>query len=201
MSATWRLLPINAACELIAGPLWSDYASAKAVDPGRYIVRFSGMTTDSELRRGRYEEAKATLDIWLRGCLERGEYELWARRNDRLAKSEPVTPSAVCALEFDYEQRTAVGDGLPPLYDLQIRLPPVAPIKRWRKPPPTDKLEAAALAVAKTYQPDDPPIQAQWWKALKAHLPEVTRKAALNALRDWAPHLLRRRGQKPNRRS
>ena len=157
-----------------------------------------------EQRRRRTEEAKATLDTWLRGCLERGKYELWARCNDRMAKPEPVPASAVCTLKFDYEERIAFGDALPRLYDLQIRLPPAAPVKRWRKRPPANVLKPAALAVAATYQPNDPPTQPQWWKALKAQLGEevtVTRKVALDALRDWAPHLKRRRGQKPNRRN
>jgi hypothetical protein len=76
------------------------------------------------------------------------------------------------------------------------------PIQRWQKPPPRDALEAAALAVAETYQPDDPPTQAGWWEALNAELGErVTRKVALRALADWAPQLQRQRGQKRNRRS
>ena len=33
-ATTGRLLPIDAACELIAEPLWTNYASAKAADPG-----------------------------------------------------------------------------------------------------------------------------------------------------------------------
>jgi hypothetical protein len=76
------------------------------------------------------------------------------------------------------------------------------PAQRWQKPPPRDVLEAAALAVAKTYQPDDPPTQAEWWKALNAQLgADVTRKVALRALVDWAPQWQRQRGQKRNRRS
>jgi hypothetical protein len=77
-----------------------------------------------------------------------------------------------------------------------------SPAQRWQKPPPRDVLEAASLAVAETYQPDDPPTQAEWWKALNAKLGEpVTRKVALRALADWAPQLQRQRGQKRNRRS
>ncbi len=210
-----RLLPIDAACELVAGARWSDYESAKAADPGfhgpsvpSYRVYFTGpdlpMTVErrvEEQRRRRTEEAKATLDAWLRECLEHGKCELWARRSDRLAKSEPVPASAVCKLKFDYEERIAFGDGLPPLYDLQIRLPPAASVKRWRKPPPPKELKATALKVAKTYQSDNPPTQAEWWKAMKGPLPEVSRDVAISALRNWAPHLLRKPGQKPNRGS
>ena len=66
--------------------------------------------------------------------------------------------------------------------------PAAAPVKRWRKPPPADKLKPAALAVAKTYHPNNPPNAAAWKEALEAHLGEkVTREVARNALRDWAP--------------
>jgi hypothetical protein len=80
--------------------------------------------------------------------------------------------------------------------------PASPPAQRWRKPPAPDDLKIAALAVAKAYQPDDPPTQAGWWEALNAKLGEpVTRKVALRALADWAPQLQRQRGQKRNRRS
>ncbi len=77
---------------------------------------------------------------------------------------------------------------------------PAAPVKRWRKRPPREKLKAAALAVAKTYQPNDPPTQPEWWEALKEYLPEVSRDVAIEAQREWAPHLLRKRGQKKRNR-
>jgi hypothetical protein len=98
-----------------------------------------------------------------------------------------------------------VGNGAT-ILDIEVALPPAGaahpPVKRWRKPPSPAAIKTAARAVAKTYQPDDPPTQAEWWTRLNAELGEpVTRKVAFGALTNWAPQLQRRPGQKPNRRS
>ena len=75
------------------------------------------------------------------------------------------------------------------------------PVQRWRKPPPDAALKLAALAVADTYQPDDPPTADEWAEALNKELGKpVTRKIARGALTRWAPQLQRQRGQKRNRR-
>jgi hypothetical protein len=80
---------------------------------------------------------------------------------------------------------------------------PAASVKRWRKRPPRDDIKAAALAVAKTYQPDNKPTQPEWWEAFSAQFPEpVARSVALDALDKYAKHLKRRPGQtKRNRQS
>jgi hypothetical protein len=93
--------------------------------------------------------------------------------------------------------------------DIEVRLAaeatadaPRRPVDRWRKPPSVEAIEAAALAVAKNYTPDNPPTQADWWTKFNAQLGEkVARKVALGALGDYAPQLKRLRGQKPNRQS
>jgi hypothetical protein len=192
------LLAINEACELLAGALWIDYTSAKAKAPGIDFFVLGAPMSVEEGRRLRFKKAKATLDTWLCGCLRRREYVLWARRNDRMAELKAVPVSAVCTLKFNYEQQTAVGDGLPPLYDLHIRMP----VKRWCEPPSADVLKSAALAVAKRYEPADPPTEAEWKEALEAKLGgPVTYKVARETLHKWASHLRRQRGQKPNRQS
>ena len=203
MNATW--LPIDQACARLAASLWGAYATARAAardldDIYRYMPL--ALSVDEERRRADRDKKQAAIDALLRRCLERGEGELWARPGSAIANPTRIPISAVGALEFDYERRTAVGDGPPPLYDLHIRLPAAAPVKRWRKRLAADDIKGAALAIAKTYHPGDPPTADNWWKALKALLGEtVTRKTARNALRDWAPHLQRKPGQKRNRRS
>jgi hypothetical protein len=119
-----------------------------------------------------------------------------------MAKLKLVPASAIGVLRFNYLEGTARGAGLPPLYDLHIQMPPAAPVKRWRTPPPIDVLKPAALAVAKACQPADPPTAAEWKSALEAQLGKtVTVRTASKAMLDFAPHLKRQRGQKPNRRS
>jgi hypothetical protein len=89
---------------------------------------------------------------------------------------------------------------------VQIVLPPPAnaktSVRRWRKPPSRTRLEAAARAIAKKFNPDNPPTFPQWKAALKKKLRrEITVKCAHDALVDFAPQLLRKRGHKLNRRS
>ena len=77
---------------------------------------------------------------------------------------------------------------------------PAASVKRWRKRPPRDDIEAAAHAVAKTYSPDNKPTQAEWWKAFNAQFPKpVARRVALSALDEHAEHLKRRPGEAKRR--
>ena len=91
---------------------------------------------------------------------------------------------------------------------VEVRLPtntaapaPSAPVQRWRKPPAAKDLEIAALAAAKTYQPDDPPTEPEWRQTLIDKLGKpVSRKVARGALARWAPNLRRKQGQKRNRR-
>jgi hypothetical protein len=192
-------VPIDEWCASAASNLWDDYVAAQAATRGfdglrRYMP--SALRDDEwHLIRMRIE-ARAALVTWLADSSGRGEIELWARPGSRIEDSRLIPPSAVRALQFNYEGRTAVGSGLPNLYDVRVRLPPAVPVKRWRKPPPAVDIKAAALAVAKTFQPNDPPIFPKWWEALNTQVGKpVTRKVALDALADWAPHLKRRPGQ------
>lgn len=198
-------VPLDEACASLAPALWADYVAARIAASGLGEIRRAAplaLSPNEKCRLAVRDAARAALDNWLRGCADRADFELWARADGRLQDLKPIPPTAIRALEFDYEKGTASGDGLPPLYDLAIRLPPAVPVKRWRKPPPTDVLKAAAIAVAEMYQPDNPPTAVTWKEALEAHLGEtVTRKVARRALKDWAPHLHRLPGQKRNRRS
>jgi hypothetical protein len=196
-------MPIDEACKLIDGPLWDSYVTAQAaagdLDKLRRMVL--SLRPDQERRLAHRNKMRDALDALIRGCLERGEYELWARPGSPLADSRRIPMSAVPALEFDYEHRRAASHG-PPLLDIRLRLPPTASVKRQHKLPSATALQAAALAIAKTYEPGDPPTAPAWKMALEAHLGKsVTREVARQALAQWAPHLQRQPGQKRNRRS
>ena len=199
-------------CASAAATLWAEYVTARDAwgPPLMYYIPLSA--NDARLRDA-YFKARAALAAWLIGCSERGEIELWARPGSRIEDTRLIPPSAVRALTVDYKKRTAEGppgEGLPRLYDMRVRQAATASpsVKRWRKPPPANAIEVAALAVAKTFAPANPPTQPEWWKAFNAQLGEdgpVPRKVALRALADWAPHLQRQPGQtqrtKSNRRS
>jgi hypothetical protein len=191
------LLPIDEACKSIMPSLWDAYAKERddARDVLRQLeLRFASL--DQERRLAPYKEARAAVTIRIRSGVKSNEFELFACLAGSL-ELQRIRASAIDGWEVDYEKRTATGDGLPPLYDLHIRLPPPpAPIKRRHKPLPTDVLRRAALAVAKAFQPNDPPTFATWKEALEAHLGgPVTRADARKAL-NWVPFLKRKPGQK-----
>jgi hypothetical protein len=125
-----RLLPLDEALRQLSPELWEDYVAARAAAPfHRFRIFWLDVPQSAEQleeahRKRHREEAWARLEARLRKSLDRGERELWARRGDRMAKLAPVPVSAISALEFDDEEYTATGDGLPPLYDLQVELPP-----------------------------------------------------------------------------
>jgi hypothetical protein len=194
-------LAIDEACKSIMPSLWDTYA--KAHDDAQGVLRqleLGFASLDQERRLAPYKKARAALTTRIRSGVKSNEFELWACLAGSL-ELQRIPASAIDGLEVDYEKRTAAGDGLS-LHDLHIRLPAAAPVKRWRKRPSADDVKAAALALATTFQPDDPPTEPIWWAALNAQLgEEVTRAVALNALSDWAPHLKRQPGQKRNRRN
>jgi hypothetical protein len=194
-----KRLPIDEACAGSAADLWADYTAARAAAGDLAAIRRAmplALSADEEGRLARCRRARAALGAQVCGWLQHGG-ELWARPGGLLEDLKPVPASAARGLEFDFEQRTAVGDGLPRLYDLRVRLPAV-PVKRWRKPPSQTAIKAAAREVAKTYQPSDPPTAAAWKAALEEQLGDlVTREVARAAL---PLQLQRRRGQKRNRR-
>jgi hypothetical protein len=117
-------LPIDAACERVAGPLWDVYVNARAAARGLDDLsrRVLALRADEERRLAHCREARAAVDAQFRSCLEPGEFELWARPGSPIAKAEHIPTSAVGGLEFDYEQRSARGErGMPPLYDVRVR--------------------------------------------------------------------------------
>jgi hypothetical protein len=194
------LLPIDEACKSIMPSLWDAYVKER--DDARDVLRqleLGFASLDQKRRLAPYNEARAALTTRIRSGVKSNEFELFACLAGSL-ELQRIRASAIDGLEIDYDKRTAAGDGLS-LHDLHIRLSVAAPVKRWRKRPSADDVKAAALAVAKTYQSDDPPTDPLWWAALNAQLGEkVTRAVALNALAKYAPHLKLQRGHKRNPR-
>jgi len=197
------LLPIDGACELIAASLWIDYATARAA--ARDVIEILStherlgfkalrpLNADQERRHLRFMESKEALDAGVRGCWERGECEVWARPGDLIAKLKLIPVPAANGLEFDYEKHTAGGDGLPPLYDLRIRLPPAAPVKRWRKPPPQKDIKDALADILKA----KPTLSGEKLAtALCERLGEgMTREKARSAIKRYAPETVKPRGR------
>jgi hypothetical protein len=117
-------IPIDEWCASAAAALWADYVAAQATTSSfaalhRYMP--SALRDDEWHRIGVRNEARSALGAWLADRSERGEIELWARPGSRIEDARLIPPSAVRVLKFDYEKRTAAGEGLPLLYDVRVR--------------------------------------------------------------------------------
>jgi hypothetical protein len=197
------LLPFDEACARIAGPLWTDYvttwdaardARERLSDYERKGFKpFTLLDPDQKRLHDLSNAAKAALDTFVHGCLERGEHELWARRNDRTAELKQVPASAIEVLRFDYQKHAARGDGLPPLYDLHMRLLSAAPVKRWRKPPQKENIRAALENILEV----DPTLSGEALEsALRDRVGEgMTRARARSEIKQSAPQAVKPRGR------
>jgi len=119
--------PIDAACKLLDGPLWNNYVSAQAVAVAGDLDKLKRMIVslrpDEERRLAHRDKMRDALDTRVRACLEGGEFELWARPGSLMSEPEYVPMAAISGLKVNYERRTAIGEGLPQLYDVRVRRP------------------------------------------------------------------------------
>jgi hypothetical protein len=123
--------PIDEWCASAAAALWADYVAARAAARAAAqaaerdfaaLRRWTpSLLRDAGQRNKVRDEAHSALGAWLADRSERGEIELWGRPGGRIEDSKLIPPSAVRVLEFDYDKRTASGEGLPLLYDLRVR--------------------------------------------------------------------------------
>ena len=161
-------MPIDAACASGVAALWADYMTARAAAGDlaqlRRMMPLAVLSADEERRLAACGEARAALNAWLAGGVEQGEIELWARSGSRIEDPRRIPASAVCVLKFDYEKRTASGEGLPLLYDVCVR--PVATA--------TDSAQWARATVRRLLRDKDKipkrPTKAAWGRLLAAEM-------------------------------
>ena len=123
-SVSTEEIPIDEWFARNAAQLWADYESARAATSNLAQLRrlMPDALRDHETRLLKVRnEARAALDAWLADRSGRSEIEVWARPGSRIEDPRCIPPSAVRVLEFDYEERTASGKGLPLLYDVHVR--------------------------------------------------------------------------------
>jgi hypothetical protein len=111
-------------CASAAPALWVGYVAAQAATrdfAGLRRLMPSALRDDEWQRIKLRDQAHSALGAWLADSSERGEIELWGRPGGRIEDSRLIPPSAVRVLKFDYEKRTASGEGLPLLYDVHVR--------------------------------------------------------------------------------
>ena len=116
-------MPIDEWCATAAAALWGDNAAARAAERDFAALRrwTDSLLLDAAHRSKVCDKAYSALGAWLADRSERGEIQLWGRPGGRIEDPKLIPSSAVRVLEFDYDKRTASGEGLPLLYDVRVQ--------------------------------------------------------------------------------
>src|SRR6266436_114957 len=143
-------VPIDLACQRLMPSEWSAYTqardAARGVEQKLLLSKPISVPDNDQRRLDALNGARIAVRASLRAFLERGEFELWGRRDIPLAPPERVPVSALSYLRIDIEQRTAAMEGLM-LFDLHLR-PLGAPAAETRHGQQTRRVK---LALKKLY--------------------------------------------------
>jgi hypothetical protein len=107
-------------------------------------------------------------------------------------RHQPLAPAALPRLIPDWKLSRLTRDGRDEYIEVRVRPMPATDIPRpWQPKPSPEQIKAAAKAIAKDYPPPDGWLPfAKFWAELKARAGAgVTKRQALRALDDHAPHL------------
>src|SRR5262245_12869604 len=95
---------LDVACQQIVPALWQAYAEARAAaGPVLQLLIFPA-PADQQRRHDAYWTARRRLEAELRRLVERGELQLWARRD---ALAEPQRVAMLPTLKIDFEKQIA----------------------------------------------------------------------------------------------
>jgi hypothetical protein len=146
-------VPIDLAWQRLMPSEWGAYAqardAARGVEQMLLLSKPISVPDNDQRRLDALKEARTAVDACLCVFLERGEFELWGRRDTPLAQAENVSVTALSYLCIDIEQRTAAMEELK-LFDLRLRQPG-APAAKTRHGPQMGRVQ---LALKKRYPPD-----------------------------------------------
>jgi hypothetical protein len=113
-----------------------------------------------------------------------------------------LLPAELPRLTPDWELSRLTLSGRDDFIDVRVRRVPAEPVKKaWRGRPDKAAVKDAMKAVAKAYPLDAQPPFSEIQNKLEKILPEVTRKVARDALKQYAPHLVGRRGYRSKSKS
>ena len=121
-----------------------------------------------------------------------GKLVLEAIKGLRGRRHQPLAPAALARLTPDWELARLVRDGRDEFIEVMVRSMPATAIPRpWQPKPASEQIKTAAEAIAKAYPPPDSWLPfPKFWAELDARVgAHVSRRRALRALDDHAPHL------------
>jgi hypothetical protein len=113
-----------------------------------------------------------------------------------------VLPAELPRLTPDWELSRLTFGGRDDFINVRVRRAPAEPVKKaWRKRPNKAAVRDSMKQVAQTYPLDAQPPFSEIWDRLKELSPGVTREVAREALKQYAPHLVGRRGYRSKSKS
>jgi hypothetical protein len=119
-------------------------------------------------------------------------------------RRQPLTPALLPRLTPDWELARLTRDGRDEWIAVRVHLMAATEIPRpWQPKPSPEQIKAAAKAIAKAYPPPNGWLPfPKFWAELKARAGAgVTKRQALRALNDHAPHLRVAPGQRRKNKS
>jgi hypothetical protein len=119
-------------------------------------------------------------------------------------RHQPLVPALLPRLTPDWELSRLTRGGRDEYIDVRVRPMPATDIPRpWQPKPSPEQIKAAAEAIAKDHPPPDGWLPfAKFWAELKARAGAgVTKRQALRALDDHAPHLRIEPGRRSKNKS
>jgi hypothetical protein len=113
-----------------------------------------------------------------------------------------VLPAELPRLTPDWELSRLKFGECDDFINVRVRRAPAEPVKKaWRERPNSAAVKNSMERVAQTYPPDAQPSFSEIWNRLKELSPGVPRGVAHGALKQYAPHLLGRRGYRSKSKS
>jgi hypothetical protein len=186
LSEAFRLLDASSVAGVLLRAVVNDDPSPRSAD--RRYWKFPALT---ELLPALREQA------W-KGMLA-GRFMVEGIPGERGKQHRPLSPSELPRLSPDWQLSRLIRDGCDAYVEVRVSdPPPVAPVKRWRKPPPQKDIKDALLAILKTA----PTLSGENLEdALCERLGEgMTRQKARAAIKQWAPQTVKPRGR-PRKKS
>jgi hypothetical protein len=184
LGEAFRLLDAS----IVEGVLWriitTDNFADRCTDP-RYLIFPSLDELVPALREEAWQEMLA------------GTLIVEAIKGVRGKRYRVILPAELARLVPDWKLLRLTLDGRDEFLAARVRRRPAEWVKKaWRERPDQAAIKNATLNIAKKYPPGtQPPSASEFWGELKELLgPTVTRKQARDALKDYASHLIGRRG-------
>jgi hypothetical protein len=185
LSEAFRLLDASSVAGVLLRAVVNDDPPPRSAD--RRYWKFPALT-----------ELLPTLreQVWQRVLA--GRFMVEGIPRERGKQHRPLSPSELPRFSPDWQMSRLIRDGRDAYVQVRVsHSPPVAPVKRWRKPPTQKDIKDALLDPEQGLLKTAPTLSGERLEnALCKRLGErMTRQKARNAIKRWAPQTVKRVGR------